>query len=98
MSPAGEGPVPYQLIYSERVRNALRELLERARARGIGGQVLDAVKAIDARLRVPPPRLSWPAAIGPCIGTTRLCLPIPPSEAAWPGRRGWPGRWTWPAH
>jgi hypothetical protein len=54
MSPAGEGPVPYQLVYSERVRNALRELLERARAQGIGRRVLDAVKAIDALLRLYP--------------------------------------------
>src|SRR5437879_3802749 len=54
MSPVGEKPVPYRVVYSERVRNELRDLLQRATARGIGRLVLDAVKAIDARLSVYP--------------------------------------------
>lgn len=54
MNPAGEQPVTYRVIYSERVRQELRALLERAQARGIGRPVLDAVKGIDARLRVYP--------------------------------------------
>jgi hypothetical protein len=47
-------PVNYRVIYSERVRIELKELLTRAAACGLGQQVLDAVKQIDARLRVYP--------------------------------------------
>jgi hypothetical protein len=47
-------PVPYRVSYSELVRNELRSLLARARGRGLGQQVLAAVKEIDKRLRIYP--------------------------------------------
>jgi hypothetical protein len=51
--PSGS-PVPYRVVYSERVRAELKELLARAVAKGLGPQALHAVKEIDARLRVYP--------------------------------------------
>jgi hypothetical protein len=53
-SPAAPAPVPYRVSYSELVRNELRDLIARARARGLGRQVLAAVKEIDKRLRIYP--------------------------------------------
>jgi hypothetical protein len=47
-------PNPYRVAYSERVRNALRDLIARARQRGLGRQDLDAIKEIDYRLRIYP--------------------------------------------
>ena len=54
MNDAVEAPIPYRVIYSERVRSNLRELHRGAAVRGLGDQVLDAVKQIDARLRLYP--------------------------------------------
>lgn len=54
MSEPTSGPVPYRVIYSEHVRQELLELMARARARGIGREVLEAVRLIDQRLRVYP--------------------------------------------
>lgn len=45
---------PYRVSYSERVREELKGLLSRARQRGLGPQVLAAVKEMDRRLRVYP--------------------------------------------
>jgi hypothetical protein len=47
-------PVPYRVIYSELVRTELRDLLQRAVARGLGEAALAAVKTIDYRLHVYP--------------------------------------------
>jgi hypothetical protein len=47
-------PVPYQVVYSELVRTELRPLMVRARQRGLGQQVLAALKEIDRRLRIYP--------------------------------------------
>ena len=47
-------PVPYQVSYSGRVRDALRDLVTRARALGLDQQVLAAVREIDHRLQVYP--------------------------------------------
>jgi len=46
--------VPYRVVYSERVRTDLRELLTRAVACGLGQQALTALREIDTRLRVDP--------------------------------------------
>ena len=54
MSEPPSPPVPYRVVYSGRVRNELRALIARARARGLAPQVLAAVRAIDERLRLYP--------------------------------------------
>ena len=54
MSDPAEPPIPYRVVYSQRVRIAFRELHGRAEARGLGRQVLEAAKEIDARLRIYP--------------------------------------------
>jgi hypothetical protein len=46
--------VPYRVAYSERVRTELRALAERAAEAGRGRAVLDALKTLDARLRIYP--------------------------------------------
>jgi len=46
--------VPYRVVYSERVRTELRALVDRARDAGHGRPVLDALKELDARLRIYP--------------------------------------------
>jgi hypothetical protein len=47
-------PAPYRVVFSERARQSIRELAARARAVGLGEQVLDAVKEIDRLLRLYP--------------------------------------------
>jgi hypothetical protein len=47
-------PPPYRVSYSGRVRDALRELMTRARGLGLGSQVRAAVLEIDYRLRTYP--------------------------------------------
>ena len=47
-------PPPYRVSYSERVRNALRDLAERAKARGRVRPFLEALREIDRRLRIYP--------------------------------------------
>jgi hypothetical protein len=46
--------VPYRVVYSEGVRTELRALVERAIDAGFGQAVLDALKELDARLRIYP--------------------------------------------
>jgi hypothetical protein len=53
--PSGNGSGGlYRVVYSELVQNALKELLERARQKGILTEVLAAVKEIDGRLHNDP--------------------------------------------
>ena len=54
MSETIDSPVPYRVVYSERVRHELRALVARAREHGVGPQMLTAIKELDARLRVYP--------------------------------------------
>ena len=54
MSEPSDVPIPYRVVYSGRVRDALRELVARARESGHGPEVLAAAKEIDRRLRVYP--------------------------------------------
>jgi hypothetical protein len=46
--------VPYRVVYSERVRNGIWDHLAELAARGSAQQALDAIKRLDARLRVYP--------------------------------------------
>lgn len=46
--------VPYRVVYSERVRIELRALVGRAFDAGQGRALLDALKVLDARLRIYP--------------------------------------------
>ncbi|HEV3255378.1 MAG TPA: hypothetical protein VG013_00730 [Gemmataceae bacterium] len=45
---------PYRVIYSELVRNALKDLYARAAQKGLAAHVLSAVQTIDHRLRTDP--------------------------------------------
>lgn len=54
MSEPTDGPTPYRVSYSEWVRNELRKLTARAPDRGLGNEVLAAVKEMDWRLHVYP--------------------------------------------
>jgi hypothetical protein len=54
MSEPSTNPVPYRVAYSEQIRNELRDLLTRARSRGLGRQMLAAVTELDARLHIYP--------------------------------------------
>jgi len=47
-------PAPYKVSYSQRVREELRALLERARDAGHGKEYLEAAKEIAMRLRLYP--------------------------------------------
>jgi hypothetical protein len=47
-------PFPYRVAYSERVQNHLRDLIDRAKARGLAEQVLAALRDIDHRLHIYP--------------------------------------------
>src|SRR2546422_6065580 len=47
-------PLPYRVAYSGRVRHKLQTLVARAKARGLGQQLLAAVKEIDHHLRIYP--------------------------------------------
>jgi hypothetical protein len=47
-------PDQYTVSYSEKVQAELRTLLLRARGRGLGEEVLDAVKELDRRLKIYP--------------------------------------------
>jgi hypothetical protein len=49
-----ETPEPYRVTYTEHVRRELRNLIARAKKRGLGDQVIAAVRQIDERLRVYP--------------------------------------------
>ncbi len=54
MSPAASGPVPYRVVYSERVRQRLLALADVARERGDGEAFLGAVKEFHRRLYLYP--------------------------------------------
>jgi len=54
VSEPSTNPVPYKVAYSERVRDALRSLIIRARHRGLAQRVLTAVKELDYRFHVYP--------------------------------------------
>jgi hypothetical protein len=47
-------PAPYQVIYSERVRNEVRRLIDLAATPDLAREILAAFKVIDQRLRVYP--------------------------------------------
>jgi hypothetical protein len=51
---ATDRPLPYKVVYSEQVRAELVKLVQRAARAGLGQVVLNAVKEIDARLRIYP--------------------------------------------
>lgn len=54
-NPTGNGSGGlYKVAYSELVQNAVQDLLERARAKGILTEVLAALKEIDGRLHRDP--------------------------------------------
>jgi hypothetical protein len=79
MSEPSGTPAPYRVAYSGLVRNELRDLIVRARGRGLAQQVLDAAKQIDDRLRVYPqfgqplrdlklrPAQLWMACVPPLV-------------------------------
>jgi len=54
MSAPGDQPTRYRVVYSERVRSALRLLLARADAVDMRQVVAAAVREIDARLQIYP--------------------------------------------
>lgn len=54
MSTAASGPVPYRVVYSERVRQRLLALADVARERGDGEAFLAALKEIHRRLCLYP--------------------------------------------
>jgi len=54
VSDAASGPVPYQVVYSESVRQRLLALADLARERGDGEAFLAAVKEFHSRLCLYP--------------------------------------------
>ena len=54
MSETSNGSIRYQVVYSELVRIELKKLIARAQERGLGPQVLDAVKEMDRLLHTRP--------------------------------------------
>jgi hypothetical protein len=54
MSEPIAAPEPYRVSYSQQVRESLERLIVRERQLGRGRQLLDALKAIDYRLRIYP--------------------------------------------
>lgn len=54
MTEASDAPPPYRVVYSQKVRDSLRELIAEARESGRSAEVLAAVKEIDHRLQVYP--------------------------------------------
>ncbi len=54
MSEPSTSPVPYQVAYSEWVRNQLRSQISRARDRRLGPQMLAALKELDRLLHLYP--------------------------------------------
>ena len=54
MSTAASGPVPYRVVYSERVRQRLLALADVARERGDGEAFLAALKEFHRRLCLYP--------------------------------------------
>jgi hypothetical protein len=54
MTDTRASPQPYRVVYSERVRQGLRDLIARAKARGLGKSLLDGLKQLDERPRIYP--------------------------------------------
>jgi hypothetical protein len=54
VSEPSNGPIPYRVVYSERVRNEFKELVAKAKERGLGDQVIAAMKTLDERLHISP--------------------------------------------
>jgi hypothetical protein len=54
MSEPSTSPIPYRVVYSEWVRNQLRSHITKARDRGLGPQVLAAMKELDRLLHLYP--------------------------------------------
>ncbi len=54
MSEPSASPVPYRVVYSEHVRNELKDLLTRAKESSRERPALDAAKEIDRRLHIYP--------------------------------------------
>ena len=54
MDSLSDGPTPYRVIYSERVRAAQKSLITSASEKGLGANVLTAVKEMDRVLRIYP--------------------------------------------
>ncbi len=54
MNESPEAPVPYRVVYSDLVRNAVRELAASAWVDGIGPEVVAAIKDLDRRLHIFP--------------------------------------------
>ena len=54
MSETSNDPIPYRVVYSERVRNEFKKLVAKAKERGLGDQVLAAMKELDERLHIYP--------------------------------------------
>jgi hypothetical protein len=79
MSDSPSPPEPYRVSYSGRVRDALRDLVERARRVGKDREVLAAVREIDQRLHIYPqfgqplrdltiePARIWIAVVAPLV-------------------------------
>ena len=54
MSEPSASPVPYRVAYSEHARLEVRNLIARAQNRGLGREVIAALREMDARLRISP--------------------------------------------
>lgn len=54
MSETSNGPISYQVAYSEYVRNELKKLIARAKERGLDSQVRAAAREIDRHLHEYP--------------------------------------------
>jgi hypothetical protein len=53
-SEPSSSPIPYRVVYWERVRNQLRSHISTARDLGLGPRVLAALKELDHRLHLYP--------------------------------------------
>ncbi len=54
MSPPAGPPLPYKVVYTERVRDELRRLVAHAKTRGHAPEVLEAARELDRRLHIYP--------------------------------------------
>lgn len=84
MSESLPGPTPYRVAYSGRVRDAAKQLMDRARERGLEARVFAAFKEIDRRLRIYPqfgdplrdlvltPARLWIGVVNPLVVTYLL--------------------------
>ena len=77
MSEPSAAPELYRVVYSERVRQALKELLTRAQACGQGRLALDALKEIDRLLHLYP-QFGEPRRDLPVLGVTIWSGTVPP--------------------